>query len=172
MAFIGDFSPVFFIAYIVYLGFVLSLYLIPLLITFLCNLIWLQIFNRKYLEKKCGLEQYEIVHIEDMGKGVISYFLSLTISLYYMVFLSPLKGMIVLFFFMVFIYLIFSTNRIFLFNPFLMARGYYQYEVRTKDGSTIYVISREPMHRLRNITFYRLDEYLYFERIVYLRTDE
>ena len=83
LAFIGDFSPVFFITYMVYLGYSLSCWLIPLIIAFLCNLIWIKILGEKELKNsnESREETFEISEVKDIGLDVIAYFLSYSIAL-------------------------------------------------------------------------------------------
>ena len=167
LAFIGNFSPIFGIAYIVYVGLAVSWYLLLLVCAVSCNFIWLQLLNKNYLENKCEHEQYEVTQVEDMGKDVIAYFLSYSISLPSVLFLSPGKGLLVLLIILLLIFILFNNNKIMLFNPFISARGYYELEAKVKDGPSIYLISKRRIEINEKVNLYRLHEFLYLERIVY-----
>lgn len=167
LAYVGNFSPIFGITYIAYVGFVLSLYLLLVAGAILCNLVWLQLLNKKYLENKCEHEQYEVTQVNDMGKDVIAYFLSYSISLPSVLFLSPEKGLFVLLVILILIFILFNNNKVMLFNPFLSARGYYELEAKIKDGPSIFLISKRRIETNKKVNLYRLHEFLYLEQIVY-----
>lgn len=161
LVFIGNFFPLFAIIYVVYVGFVVSLYLLPLAGSALCILIWAQLLNKNYLEKRCENEHYEVTEIEDMGKDVIAYFLSYSVSLPSVLFLSPDKGLFVLFIILIMIFILFNNNKIMLFNPFLSVKGYYEFEAKIKNGPSIYLISKRRIKTDEKLDLYKLNEFLY-----------
>jgi len=161
LAFIGNFSPIFIITYIVYVGFALSWYLVFVVCAVFCNLIWIKLLNENYLRNKCEHEQYIVTQFEDMGKDVIAYFLSYSISLPSVLFLSPVKGLSVLFIILLLVFILFNNNKIMLFNPFLSARGFYELEARVNGGTPIYLISKRRIKINEKLDLYRLNEFLY-----------
>lgn len=167
LAFIGNFSPIFGITYIVYVGFILSWYLLLVAGAVFCNFIWLQLLSKNYLENKCEHEQYKVTQVEDMGKDVIAYFLSYSITLPSVLFLSPVKGLTVLFIILLLVFILFTNNKIMLFNPFLSARGYYELEAKVNEGTSIYLISKRRIKINEMLDLYRLNEFLYLVGTVY-----
>jgi len=167
LAFIGNFSPIFGITYIVYEGFALSWYLVLVAGTVSCNFIWLQLLKKNYLENKCEHEQYKITRVKDMGKDVIAYFLSYSITLPSVLFLLPARGLAVLFIVLVLVFILFNNNKIMLFNPFLSARGYYELEAEVNGGASIYLISKRRITNNESLDLYRLNEFLYLVHIPY-----
>ena len=167
LAFIGNFFPLFAIIYVVYVGFVVSLYLLPLAGIALCNLIWAQLLNKDYLERHSENEHYEVTEIEDMGKDVIAYFLSYSVSLPSVLFLSPDKGLFVLFIALFLIFILFNNNKIMLFNPFLSVKGYHEFEAKIKNGPSIYLISKQRINIDEKLDLYKLNEFLYLVKRVF-----
>lgn len=166
LVFLGNFSPIFVITYVVYIGFAVTWYLFLLEGSILCNLIWMQLLSKNYLENKCENEQYEVTEIEDMGKDVIAYFLTYSVSLPSVLFLPPEKGLLVLLIILILIFILFNNNKIMLFNPFLSARGYYEFEAKVKNGPSIYLVSKRRIETNKILNLYRLNEFLYLEKIV------
>ena len=160
-AFIGNFSPIFAIAYIIYLGFILSLWLVPVALTIGCNLIWLNIFSRKSL-KNYQSERYKISQVKDIGIDMIAYFLTLSLSLTSILFLSPEKGLTVLAIIMFLVYILFNGNKIMLFNPFLSIFGYNELETETENGISIYLISKIRPPKDQYLNMLRLNDYIYY----------
>jgi hypothetical protein len=127
----------------------------------------MQLLNKDYLENRCENEQYEVTEIDDMGKDVIAYFLSYSVSLPSVLFLSPDKGLFVLFIALILIFILFNNNKIMLFNPFLSLGGYYEFEAKIKNGPSIYLISKRRVKINERLDLYKLNEFLYLEKIVY-----
>ena len=63
---------------------------------------------------------------------------------------------------LVLVYILVNGNKILLFNPFLSVWGYHEYEVKTKEESTIYIISREHLEENRLINALRIYPFIYY----------
>jgi hypothetical protein len=164
LAFIGNFFPVFVITYVVYVGYTLSIWLAPVILTLFFNLIWLRILSKKELMGKpnSSEENYNISEVREMGLDVIAYFLSYSISLPAILFLPPSKGIFILGVMLILIYLLLNSNKIMLFNPFLSVFGYNEFEVRTKTGTPFYIISKEKLKVDSSITVFKIYSYIYY----------
>lgn len=168
LAFIGDFSPVFFITYIVYVGYQLTWWLALLIISFLSNLIWKHILKQKNIGKKGELtrETFQISDVKDIGNDIIAYFLSYSITLPTIFFLPASKGLLILAVILILVYILFNGNKILLFNPFLSFFGYHEYEIKTVEKSTIYVISKEHLEKNRLINVLKINPFIYYYKAV------
>ena len=164
LAFIGNFFPVFAITYVVYVGYSLSICFAPVILTLFFNLIWLKILSkRELMEKSDSSEEcYKISEVREMGLDVIAYFLSYAISLPAILFLPPLKGIFILVVMLILNYLLINSNKIMLFNPFLSVFGYNEFEVRTINGTTFYIISKEKLKAGSDVTVYKIYPYIYY----------
>ena len=166
IAFIGNFSPIFGITYIVYIGLVLSWWLILVGLAIASNLIWIVIFSEKNLENY-QKEHYKISETRDIGNDVITYFLSYSMALPSILFLPPTKGIFVLLIIMMLVFILFIGNKIMLFNPFLVVFGYYELEVKTENGASFYLISRRKPTRGKELTVLRVHEFIYYLKGTY-----
>lgn len=164
LAFIGNFFPVFAITYVVYVGYNLSVWIVPVILTLSFNLIWVKILGKKELKEKpnSSEENYEISEIREMGLDVIAYFLSYSISLPAILFLPPYKGIFILVVMLVLIYLLLNSNKIMLFNPFLSLFGYNEFEVRTENGTSFYIISKEKLKAGSVVKVFKIYPYIYY----------
>ena len=166
LAFVGNFSPIFFITYIVYIGYALSVWLIPVFLSAFCNIIWRQIFSEKNL-KNCDKESYKISDTKNIGNDVIAYYLSYSIALPSVLFLQPVKGLLVLAIIMIIIYALSNEAKIMLFNPFLVLFGYKEMEIKTEKGAQIYLISKRRPKMGEELKVSRIHELLYYLNVVY-----
>lgn len=167
IAFIGNFSPIFGIAYIVYVGIAFNWTLFLVIAAVLFNLIWLKEFGEKNLSKNCDKEHYEVLSVKDIGSDVIAYFLSYSVALPSIFFLDPLKGLIILAIILILTYTLFYGAKIMFFNPFLVAMGYYEIEITTKNKDQIYLISKRKPKVGESITVYMLNDFVYYLDLVY-----
>ncbi|WP_298277837.1 hypothetical protein [Ferroplasma sp.] len=168
LAFIGDFSPVFFITYIVYVGYHLTWWIGLLIFSFLSNLIWREILIQKNPEKRLDLsrETFKISDVKDIGNDVIAYFLSYSITLPTIFFLPASKGLLILAVILILVYVLFTGNKVLLFNPFLSVFGYHEYEIKTVEESTIYVISKEHLEKNTLINVLKINPFIYYYKAV------
>ena len=164
LAFIGNFFPVFAITYVVYVGYTLSIWLVPLISTLFFNLIWIKILSRKELmgKRDSSEESYKISEVREIGLDVIAYFLSYSISLPAILFLPPSKGIFILGVMLILVYLLLNSNKIMLFNPFLSVFGYNEFEVRTENGTSFYIISKEKLRAGSDVTVFKIYPYIYY----------
>ncbi|GGM72767.1 hypothetical protein GCM10007108_08610 [Thermogymnomonas acidicola] len=161
LVFIGNFSPVFLIAYIAYLGYTATWWLLPLAFSFISNIIWIKILN-----EKIARETFQILDVRDIGLDVIAYFLSYSIALPAILVLPASKGLAILAVILLIVYVVSNGNKVMLFNPFLSAFGYHEYEAKTKAGSTIYVISKERLEENNSITVLKINPFIYYHERV------
>lgn len=166
MVFIGNFSPIFCIVYIVYIGLLISWWLVFIVLALFSNVIWLFIFSERNLTR-CDKQHYKILEYRDIGNDVIAYFLSYSIALPSTLFLSPLKGLAVLLIIMILLYALFNGAKIMFFNPFLVALGFHEMEIKTGNGAIIYLISKRKPIVGEELTLLRLQEYVYYLETIF-----
>ena len=163
LALIGNFSPIFIMTYIVYIGYSLSIWLVPVILTLFCNLIWIKIFSKKELMGKpnSSEESYNISEVREIDFNIVAYYISYTISFIAILFLPYSKGIFILGAMLILFYILINSNKIMLFNPFLALFGYIMFEVRTKNGTTFYILSKEQLEK-GSVTIYKIDPYIYY----------
>lgn len=161
LVFVGNFSPLYLIVYIIYDGFSVSPYLIPLAFTFLANLTWKHILSNNHL-KECESQNFTLAKLDDIGPQIIGYFLSYSVSLPSVILIGGSEGMVVLFILMVLIGILFHGNKIMLYNPFLSVFGYRVYKVWPSKGPTVFVISKDRvLEEEEDIKTAKLEDYVY-----------
>jgi hypothetical protein len=161
IAFMGNFSPLFLVVYVIYFDFQVNLYLFPVSLTFLCNLIWLHILGKRNVTDS-HIQDFEVRSANDMGHQVTGYFLSYALSLPAVAIVGGLKGAVILAILLTLVFVLSHGSRIMLFNPFLSVFGYRIFEVELTSGSRAFFLSRDKMISAeQTMTAAEIEDYVY-----------
>lgn len=139
--FIGDFSPLFLIAYLSYIGLKLDIAPLSFVVTsFLLNGVWFQI---KRDTRRYNKREFYVSDIDERGPQYIGYLVSYAAAVPSLLVVGGIKGILI---FAIVLFVIFPSyylGDILFYNPVLAVFGYRFYKVKVKEGGEMYVVSEK-----------------------------
>ena len=139
--FLGDFSPLFAIAYLSLIGLRIDYFPLSLVATsFMMNAVWLHI---KKDAKRYNQREFHVTSIDERGPQYVGYLVSYAAAIPSLMLVGGLKGLLIFAIVMLVIFPSYYLSDILFYNPILAACGYRFYKVKVKEGGEMYVVSED-----------------------------
>lgn len=139
--FVGDFSPLFAIAYLSFIGLRVDYFPLSLIaISFATNAIWM------YIEKdakRYNRREFHVTSIDERGPQYVGYLVSYAAAIPSLVLVGGLRGLLIFAIVMLVVFPSYYFSDILFYNPIMAACGYRFYKVKVKEGGEMYVVSED-----------------------------
>lgn len=139
--FVGDFSPLFAIAYLSFIGLKIDYFPLALVaISFAANAVWLHI---KKDAKRYRHREFHVTSIDERGPQYVGYLVSYAAAIPSLMLVGGIKGLFIFAIVLLVIFPSYYLSDILFYNPILATFGYRFYKVKVKEGGEMYVVSED-----------------------------